>query len=143
MKAKNIFISLFCLWMFSARTVQASHSNEHKETVKAESVFSTQDEHQKEFIEFKFKDIELQEISKWKERSVEEMWKDAFECDRAALYMLGMGFITGSMGLTIDVEKADFYFSRSASFGFAPSIKQLIHKNIEDENKSMIAKQSK
>jgi hypothetical protein len=42
--------------------------------------------------------------------------------------------LTGSADLTIDVQKADLCFSRSASFGFAPSLKQIIHKNMEEEN---------
>ena len=89
---------------------------------------------QKESFEFKFSDSELSELSKWKDKSFEDMWHDAFGCDRAALYMTGMCFLNGSSGLTIDVQKADLCFSRSASFGFAPALKQIINRNIEEEN---------
>lgn len=85
-------------------------------------------------IELKFSNEELEALTKWKDKSFDDMWNDALNCDSAALYMIGMSFLTGSGGFTIDVEKADFCFARSASFGFAPAIKQLIHKNIEEEN---------
>lgn len=85
-------------------------------------------------VEFKFTNEEISEVSKWKSKSEEEMWNDAFKCDRAALYMGGMCLLTGKTGFTIDVSSADLLFSVSASFGFAPSVKQLIHKNIEKEN---------
>lgn len=89
-------------------------------------------------VEFKFTAEELSEVSKWKSKSEEDMWEDAFKCDRAALYMGGMCLLTGKTGFTIDVSSADLLFSISASFGFAPSLKQLIHKNIEEENLFLI-----
>lgn len=93
---------------------------------------STPNEPQKGVIEFQFKDEELLEMNKWQDKSASDIYRDAFECDRAALYMLGMSFVRGPH--IIDAEKADFFFVRSASLGFAPSIKQIINKNFEDDN---------
>jgi TPR repeat protein len=74
------------------------------------------------------------EMDKWKNKSFNDMLKDATEGDRAALYMIGMCFLVGHFDLDIDVEKATFWFIRSASLGFGPAIKQIIHTTLENEN---------
>lgn len=124
---RSVIFVLFILSLSTANLHAASNSN----NIKRNAIESNA---QNELFEFKFTEEELIELSKWKDKSFDDMWNDAFNCDRAALYMIGMCFLTGSADLTIDVEKADLIFSRSASFGFAPAIKQIIHKNIEEEN---------
>lgn len=87
-----------------------------------------------EGIEFKYTKQELAEMDKWKNKSADDLWDDAMQCERGALHLFGMGFLMGSMGLSVDVDKADLLFAKSASFGFAPSIKQLVHRHFEKEN---------
>lgn len=124
---KSIILNLCLLLVpLASYSIYATGSNEFQK--KETSAEKSQE------VEFKFTNEELSEVSKWKSKSEEDMWNDAFKCDRAALYMGGMCLLTGKTGFTIDVSSADLLFSVSASFGFAPSLKQLIHKNIEDEN---------
>lgn len=117
-----------CVFLF---TICSGHAASSTKEIEYRTATSTD---QKELVEFKFTNEELEELSQWKNKSSDDLWDDAFNCDRAALYMIGMCFLTGSADLTIDVQKADLCFSKSASFGFAPALKQLIHKNIEEEN---------
>lgn len=121
---KSAILAFFIFLLTASNGYAASNAN---------GIASASSE-QKELFEFKFTDDELKALSKWKSKSFDDMLNDAFNCDSAAIYMIGMTFLTGSTGLAIDVEKADFWFSRSASFGFAPALKQIIHKNIENEN---------
>lgn len=121
---------IFILNIFSL-IIANLHATSYSTDLKKSAIESNE---QNDLFEFKFTDEELIELSKWKDKSFDEMWEDANNCDRAALYMIGMSFLTGRADLTIDVQKADLCFIRSASFGFAPSLKQLIHKNIEEEN---------
>lgn len=123
--------SIIFILCISSLTVANLHATSYSKDLKGNAIESNE---QKDLFEFKFTDEELIELSKWKNKSFDDMWNDAFDCDRAALYMIGMSFLTGSADLTIDVQQADLHFSKSASFGFAPALKQLIHKNIEEEN---------
>lgn len=89
---------------------------------------------QSDEIEFKYSNKELAEMDKWKNKFADDLWNDAMQCDRGALHLLGMAHLIGSMGLSIDVETANFCFERSASFGFAPAIKQVVHSCFEKED---------
>lgn len=123
---RNFLIVIFLLSL-NNNYATASHSKE----IESE-LFAIDDK--SEPFEIKFSNEELEALSKWKNKSFDDMWNDALNCDSAALYMIGMSLLTGSGGFTIDVEKADFCFARSASIGFAPALKQLINKNFEEEN---------
>jgi len=85
-------------------------------------------------VELVFTPDELTEMGKWKDKTFNDMAIDAMNGDRAALYMIGMSILTGATGLTIDVQGADLFLEKSASLGFPPAIKQMIHKYIEEEN---------
>lgn len=122
-KAKIVYSALVCTCLL----VTAVHSQEKPEG--SESPFQSRS------VEFQFTDQELEEMGKWKNKSLDLMLQDALmNGDRAALYMVGMSVMTGVSGLTIDVDCAYTYFLQSASFGFAPSIKQLVHENLEQGN---------
>ena len=85
-------------------------------------------------VELVFTPDELVEMGKWKDKTFNDMAIDAMSGDRAALYMIGMSMLTGATGLTVDVQGADSFLEKSASLGFPPAIKQMIHKYIEEEN---------
>ena len=87
----------------------------------------------KKQVEFELTKEEIAEMGKWKHRSMEELTSDAFNGDRGALYMLGIGYLCGTNG-AIDVEKANQFFSMSASLGFGPSLNQLRAISIENQN---------
>ncbi len=132
---KKLIVCLICFFIAKVCSVESFQSIEVvDELVKPCFNISNKNASQQEPIEFVYKDDELKEMDKWKYKTFEAMFEDAMQCDRAALYMLGMSFLTGGGGVTIDTDVADFCFARSASFGFGPSIKQVLHKTIEDEN---------
>ena len=87
-------------------------------------------------VELAFTNDELEAIGKWKRNnlSYEVMADDALNGDKAALYMIGMGYLTGMpSGLfTIDIETANCYFSLSASLGFAPALNKIRSMYLED-----------
>lgn len=70
-------------------------------------------------------------ITKWKNSSFEALFSDAINGDPAALWMVGMGFLTGSNELPLDTDTANGFFAQSASLGFGPAIEQMykIHSN--------------
>lgn len=75
-------------------------------------------------IELQMTKQEEAEFAKWKNRSMDDATFDALKCDRGALYLQGLCILTGH-GWAIDTELADTFFSKSASFGFAPALDQI------------------
>jgi len=86
-----------------------------------------------------FTEAEKTETSKWKNKSMDDLVRDAFLGDRGALYMLGMSFLLGQGGFTINVEKANQCFALSASLGFGPSISQVKNIYIHDLSNPFLA----
>jgi len=64
-------------------------------------------------------------IETWKKASFDEMINDALIGNSAALYNIGMVNLLGLYGCTIDIEKANSYFSISASLGFGPALDKI------------------
>jgi hypothetical protein len=75
--------------------------------------------------EFIFKKDELNELEKWKDQPFEEILSSAFSGDAAGLYVIGICFLEGTGGCTIDPRTAHAYFAASASLGYAPAIDQI------------------
>jgi hypothetical protein len=90
-------------------------------------------------VEFKYTKKELKEISKWKNKSLDDLTEDALKGDPSALYMIGLGFLFGTNGSTIDVKAANIYFTYSASLGFAPALDKLKHMYINDNPNIFLA----
>ena len=86
-----------------------------------------------------FSSEELHEMGKWKNKSMDDLANDAFEADGAALYMLGMTFLTGSNGFSIDVDNANLWFKQSASMGFAPSLNKVMWMYAEEHQNPFLA----
>ncbi len=95
--------------------------------------------HEEGPVELEFTKQELKEMGKWKNKPFESLVADACEGDRAALYMIGMTYLTGIGGLTIDVKEANRYFAASASLGYAPSIDKIKSMYIYDINNPCLA----
>lgn len=89
--------------------------------------------------DMKLSDEELREMGKWKNKSMDDLTNDAFEADGAALYMLGMTFLTGSNGFAIDVDGANLWFKQSASMGFAPSLNKIMWMYAEEYRNPFLA----
>jgi hypothetical protein len=89
--------------------------------------------------EFTLTPEEESQTVKWKNLSMDDLVKDAFQGDSAGLYMIGMNFLVGSPGVTIDVHKANNFFSMSASLGFAPSLRQIGNMYLEEKNNMFLA----
>lgn len=84
--------------------------------------------------EFIYTEQEQKDMAKWKNKTMDSLVEDADKGNGAALWMIGTSFLTGSMGLPLNVEFADRYYSKSASVGFAPSIDQIFRKYVNDES---------
>ncbi|MCB1181099.1 MAG: sel1 repeat family protein [Chlamydiia bacterium] len=87
---------------------------------------------------------EKHEIENWTTKcrnanTATDVIRDAFNGDRAGLYALGMCYANGWQGFVIDIEKANFCFSLSASLGFAPALDQLKVIYLEDKRDPYLA----
>ena len=91
------------------------------------------------FQEFTLTPAEMTQTGKWKIRSMDDLIKDAVNGDAAGLYMIGMSYLFGGGGFTIDVENADKYFAMSASLGFAPSLRQISCTYLEEKKNPFLA----
>ncbi len=92
-----------------------------------------------EIAQLTYTEGELAELSKWSNMTLDDLTKDALNCDRAALYNLGMCYLTGIRGFVIDVENANSFFAQSASLGFAPALDKLKSMYIEDKSDPLLA----
>lgn len=77
-------------------------------------------------------DLEQKEwnITKWKISENKTDFMDIINAglingDRGALYFLGLCYMIGADGITIDVEQANDLFDKSASLGFAPALDKI------------------
>jgi len=80
---------------------------------------------------------ELAEMSKWKNKTMDNLVMDAMNGDRAALHNLGEYFFLG-LDFPIDVQMANTFFARSASLGFAPALNQIAQMYINDESNAFL-----
>ena len=85
-------------------------------------------------IELEYTEDELKSMDKWKAKSSDDLVNDCFAGDPSAIYMVGMSFLYGKLGNTINVKAADKFFSRSASKGFAPALDKIRAKYMEEDN---------
>jgi endo-alpha-1,4-polygalactosaminidase (GH114 family) len=83
-------------------------------------------------IEFKFTEEELKQFEKWKDKSHSHLWEETHQWDRSTFYVIGLEYFKGSTNT--DLENAKYLFSVAASLGFAPSIKQILDRNISEKN---------
>lgn len=88
-------------------------------------------------IDIIYKDEELKEMSKWKNMSMGDLINDSANGDRAALYNLGMYYLLGE-DVPINVNNANIFFARSASFGFAPALDKLATMYLKDASTVML-----
>lgn len=89
-------------------------------------------------VEFIYTEQEQREIIKWKNMSMEDLIEDAINGDRAALGNLGEYFLLG-LDFPIDVQKANVFFAKSASLGFAPALDQISKMYLHDESNLFLA----
>jgi hypothetical protein len=85
-KVKSVILALCILILTASNGFAISSTKE----IEQQPIITNK---QKELFEFKFTNEELEELSKWKNKSFEDVSNDAFNCDRAALYMIGMCFL--------------------------------------------------
>lgn len=71
---------------------------------------------------------------KWENKSFDEVIKDAYNGDRGAFYLIGVSCVMGQKGIPIEAEKANVFFSYSASLGFAPALDKLGKMYLEENN---------
>jgi hypothetical protein len=91
------------------------------------------------YQEFSISPTETARMGKWKNLSMDDLINDAINGDAAGLYMIGVCFLTGASGFTIDVEKANKFFANSASLGFAPSLRQISCMYLEEKKNPFLA----
>jgi len=89
--------------------------------------------------EFTLTSEEEAQTGKWKNQSMDDLFNDAIHGDAAGLYMMGLTFLTGSSGFTVDVEKANTFFYMSAALGFAPSLRQVSNMYLEEKKNIFMA----
>ena len=90
-------------------------------------------------LELEFTAAELRQTAKWKDRTFEDLVSDALEGDEAALYMIGMAYLTGTHVGAIDTGRANLFFAVSASLGFAPSIDKISKMYVYDCSNPFLA----
>lgn len=78
--------------------------------------------------EFAYTDDEREAIAKWNCSSHEALVKEAHNGDVGGLYVLGMTYLMGQNGNSINVDRAHFYFAAAASLGFAPALDKVKFK---------------
>jgi TPR repeat protein len=93
--------------------------------------------------DFVFTKNELSEMEKWKRegKSFEILIEDALKGNRAGLYTLGFGYLTGYPQEIFkpDLKSAFIFFSKSASLGFAPSVHNLHRIYINNIKNALLA----
>lgn len=126
----SIFIGFFILtagllWK-NANTIHI-HTAEEQKRINSEN--------NSEVVEFIYTEQEQRDISKWKNtnKTMDDLVKDAFNGDRAALYNLGEYYFLG-LDFPIDVKRANYFFAQSASFGFAPALNNISQMYINDKS---------
>lgn len=74
---------------------------------------------------FTYSKEEAEAIAQWLNTSGDEIAKGVSKQDPAALWIQGQFLLIGAGGWTIDTKTANYFFSKSASLGFAPALKEL------------------
>jgi hypothetical protein len=90
-------------------------------------------------IEFNFSKEELKEIKKLSKRSWDNITEQALMGDAVALYALGLAYLSGKGGVTIDNEMANFLFSKSAALGYPPALERIRNYYLFEEKNIILA----
>ena len=93
--------------------------------------------------DFIYTNNEFHEMEKWKRegKSFETLITDALAGNRAALYTIGFGYLSGYPKeiFTPSLKSSYVYFSKSASLGFAPSVHNLYRIYINNLKNAFLA----
>jgi len=88
-------------------------------------------------VEFIYTEQEQRDVAKWKDKTMDDLVKDAMNGDRAALYNLGEYFFLG-LDVPINIQMANDFFDKSASLGFAPALNNISLMYINDESNAFL-----
>jgi hypothetical protein len=127
-----LILSLGGLYFYNYRNTNSIHIYTAEEQKKINSE-STSDP-----VEFIYTEQEQKDMARWKNKTMDNLVADAFNGDAAALWMIGMCYLTGSMGLPLNIESADRFFAKSLSLGFAPALNQVSQMYFNDESNSFL-----
>ncbi len=91
--------------------------------------------------DFVFTKEEIDQLKKWKDKPLEELFTGAFQGDAAALYAIGQSFLEGG---TNDVQIAAHstalaYFAASGSLGYAPALEKIRSYYIHEKKNPFLA----
>lgn len=126
-----VFIGFFILLTTGLLWKNANTMHIHT----AEEQKKINSENNSEAVEFIYTEQEQRDIFKWKNtnKTMDDLVKDAFNGDRAALYNLGEYYFLG-LDFPIDVKRANYFFAKSASLGFAPALNNISQMYINDKS---------
>ena len=120
-----IMLKVFLIW----KNTNAIHIYTAEEQNKINS------ETNSDTVEFIYTEQEQIDMAKWKDKTMDDLFMDAMNGDRAALCNLGEYFFLG-LDFPIDIKRANDFFDKSASLGFAPALNNISQMYFRDSRMS-------